>query len=205
MNKIKQLFKIKEAIFIFVGFVVIILSLYPFWIYGNFSSQGWYDEYLGHIPWSYNLAKLNDPNGFLYGYAGGVGGFQIKVSQYISAQEFFLNFSPLWISLLIYRVLSLFLTFLGFYIFSKFIIKNNSYSSLLLSLLPLYISIDIYTTSFAGIGWHYAAIIWFVIIALVKFKNNFYDITFITSFIIITTINTNFFFFFLVCFFFIFL
>jgi hypothetical protein len=194
MNKIKQLFKIKEAIFIFVGFVVIILSLYPFWIYGNFSSQGWYDEYLGHIPWSYNLAKLNDPNGFLYGYAGGVGGFQIKVSQYISGQEFFLNFSPLWISLLIYRVLYLFLTFLGFYIFSKFIIKNNSYSSLLLSLLPLYISIDIYTTSFAGIGWHYAAIIWFVIIALVKFKNNFYDITFITSFIIITTINTNFFF-----------
>ncbi len=191
INKAEKLPKIKEAIFIFVGFIIIVLSLYPYWIHGNLSSLGWYDEYYAIIPWHYNLAKLNDPSGFLYGYAGGVGGFQLTQTEYISGQEFFLNFSPLWIGLLIYRVLSLFLTFLGFYIFSKFIIKNNSYSSLLLSLFPLYISIEIYTTTFAGWGWHYAAIIWFVVITLVKFKNNFYDTILVTSFIIIAAINTK--------------
>jgi hypothetical protein len=191
INKAEKLPKTKEAIFIFVGFIIIVLSLYPYWIYGNFSSLGWYDEYYAIIPWYYNLAKLNDPSDFLYGYGGGAGGFQLTQTEYISGQEFFLNFSPLWIGLLIYRVLSLFLTFLGFYIFSKFIIKNNSYSSLLLSLFPLYISIEIYTTTFAGWGWHHAAIIWFVIITLVKFKNNFYDTILVTSFIIITVINTK--------------
>lgn len=191
INKAEKLPKIKEAIFIFVGFVIIVLSLYPFWMYGNYSSLGWYDEYYHIIPGYYNLAKLNDPSDFLYGYGGGAGGFQLILTEYISGQEFFLNFSPLWIGLLTYRILSLFLTFLGFYIFSKFIIKNNSYSSLLLSLFPLYISIEIYTTTFAGWGWHHAAIIWFVVITLVKFKNNFYDIILVTFFIIITVINTK--------------
>ena len=185
----------KEVIFIcfiiFLGFITIILSLYPYWIYGSFSALGWYDEYYQQIPWWYNQAKLNDPNGFLHGYAGGLGGLVGKGSQYILGQQLFVNFSPLWISLLFYRVLSLFLTFLGFYVFSKFIIKNNNYSSLFLSLFPIYISIEIYTTTFAGIGWHYAAIIWFAVIASVKFKNNFYDILFIIFFIFFTATNTS--------------
>ena len=173
----------KELIFIFftisLAFITIILSLYPYWIYGNFSAFGWYDEYYQQIPWWFNQAKLSNQNGFLYGYAGGLGGLVGKGSQYILGQQLFINFSPLWISLLFYRALSLFLTFLGFYIFSKFIIKNNNYSSLLLSLFPLYISIEIYTTTFAGVGWHYAAIIWFAVISSIKLKNYISDVIFV--------------------------
>lgn len=183
--------KISDFVFIFIGIIIVILSLYPYWIYGSFSALGWYDEFNQQIPWWYNQSKLNNPNGFLYGYAGGLGGLVGKGSQYISGQQIVVNFSPLWISLLIYRILSLFLTFLGFYIFSRFIIKISSFKSLLLSLIPLYVSIEIYSTTLAGVGWQYAGVIWFAVISIMKFKNNIYDVIFITFYIFLTSANAT--------------
>lgn len=185
---------ISSFVLITFGVVIVILSLYPYWIYGKFSSIGWYDEYFQHIPWWINKSKLNTSDGFLYGYAGGLGGLIGKPSQFISGTKIAVISQNIWMSLFLYKFLALILTFLGFYVFSKKIIKINSFQSFIISLFPLYASIEIYTTPLAGIGWHFSAIIWFAVITSIKFKNNKYSIASIVSYIFLTTTNTSIFF-----------
>ena len=106
--------------------IFLIYCLNPYWLFGESSSIGWYDEIDLVIPNYLLLSKQESlDNNFFPEIAGGS---QIINTFYLSKLNYFflyklLQIFPDYLSFLIYRFTSIILNFSGFYFLSKEVLK----------------------------------------------------------------------------------
>ena len=105
-------FKInKDLFYSLLAAVFIVVALYPFWFFGEYSSLGWYDEVDAQIPWNYLITNIDKNTTFVHQWASGVGRTIGYGSEEVSIYRIFLNMFPLWVSNVVIKFLSLFTFF----------------------------------------------------------------------------------------------
>ena len=142
--------------------ILVSISLYPFWIFGEFSAVGIYDEADSNIPIELSILNGVNQNHFIHNYFGGTIFKHILPSshEFFSYIQIFLKIFEPQTATLIIRAFGIWLLFIITQIsFFKYLNVKDKYSveylilSILAGLLSIYGQHENYLYSFGGMGW----------------------------------------------------
>jgi len=181
--------------------IFLIYCLNPYWLFGESSSIGWYDEIDLVIPNYLLLSKQESLNNNFFPEIS--GGSKILNTFYLSKLNYLflykiLQILPEYLSFLIYRSVSILLNFFGFYFLVKEVLKikqidfSKSYELIFLTgLLSIFCLPNEYGWSISGLNFIYSSLFWTAIFYLRYNKLIFYPIIIIIVSIIISIFGTN--------------
>lgn len=158
--------------------LILLLIIHPYWLYGESSAIGWYDEIDLQIFNFLILSEMSEKNiqdQFSYFLSGGTN---ILETMYLTKINYFfvlniVKFFPEYIAFSLYRFLSIFFFFIGFsfFLIKTELVKNNDYFTLIFfTLLSIFSMPYEYGWAFGGTGFIYASTIW--LLNLVLFTSN---------------------------------
>ena len=187
----------------FFSLILIIISFYPFWLFGDFSAVGIFDEADSNIPIELSIYSGINQNNFIHNYFGGTIFKQILPSgnAFFSYTQFFFHlFDPI-IGSAVIRVFGVWIMFLSiqliFYKKVKIDKKNHIFYiflSLVAGLVSVYGKPESYLYSF-GAGLAIAFSILYVVVVTSDFNNIFKWILLVIISVIISSSITIIFFF----------
>jgi len=166
----KNLFK-EHYLFLFVGILIIFVSLYPFWLFGEYSALGFYDEINSQIPAMYLNNQMQEGQTFMHQFVGGVGTNLQFGMEHFSFYRLLADIFPLWIANLIFKFLSLSSLFLGMYILIINILKANKFFAFSAALFSVFTSYLPYGWSLGGHGWDLSIAVWISLAIFAQFNN----------------------------------
>ena len=181
--------------------IFLIYCLNPYWLFGESSSIGWYDEVDLVIPNYLLLSKQESLNNNFYPEIA--GGSKIINTFYLSKLNYFflyelLQIFPDYLSFLIYRFTSILLNFSGFYFLSKEVLKikkiefSKYYELIFLTgLLSIFCLPIEYGWSISGLNFMYPSLLWASILYLRYNNLIFYPIILIIFSLAASTLGTN--------------
>jgi len=193
----KKLFFVKFIIiFLFVLWVV-----HPYWLYGNSSAIGWFDEVDLPIFNFLILSKLDTfSNIFVHELSGGSKIFD--TFYYSKLNYFFLTFLfkffPEFLAISIYRIFSSFAFIIGF--MTLFFITSENQKSLnyrnqfiifISSLLGIYSLPYEYGWTVSGQNFLYSSIIWFLNIIIIFNKKKYFFLILLFYALLITLLGVS--------------
>ena len=193
----KKLFFVKFIIiFLFVLWVV-----HPYWLYGNSSAIGWFDEVDLPIFNFLILSKLDTfSNIFVHELSGGSKIFD--TFYYSKLNYFFLTFLfkffPEFLAISIYRIFSSFAFIIGF--MTLFFITSENQKSLnyrnqfiifISSLLGIYSLPYEYGWTVSGQNFLYSSIIWFLNIIIIFNKKKYFFLILLLYALLITLLGVS--------------
>lgn len=149
---------IKESYYIFFGAVLCVIFLAPYWIFGNYSALGWYDETSGYIP--YTFLRNNISDSYSHSWAGGVDVSLILIKIKVALYDFFSRYFSVVFSNLLFRFLSLYSLFLGTFFFTKKIIEKSSLESFVIATFCTIVPYIPYGWTLGGHGFDFSVMIW---------------------------------------------
>jgi hypothetical protein len=143
LNTRKNLSRLnKDILYLVTGFVLIFLALFPFWLFGEFSALGWYDEYDAIIPWYLVKSNMQNSHGFLHGYAGGTGGdFGFEWgNEYYSLYRYLLTTISVWKANLIFRFFGFAFLLSGMYFLCTKLHQINRLSAFAIAMFAVFVN-----------------------------------------------------------------
>lgn len=186
LNNCKQYL---DSLYLFFGFSILFFMLYPYWLWGNLSALGWYDELHAFVPWCFSKSILfNNLDGFMHGYVGGNRSAFVCVSnnEKISLYRFLITHYDLWLAGLLFRLGGFFLLFTGVYTFIRKVIRHPSaFLAMSVSLTTILVDYIPYGWTLGGIGWDRGIIAWLCIVFFYQFNSplNRYSLAVVVSMI----------------------
>lgn len=144
-----------------VGSFAIAVVLFPYWMLGQYSAIGWYDEYDAIIPYSI-LAALNPLSKFDHTIAGGA---QIETLQFATNHMFSLfemlirAIGPQWAALL-YRFLGHLVLYLGAYQTMRHLFGTRQLPAIVGALIVVFGTVYPYGWVLGGYGWTIGVVTW---------------------------------------------
>lgn len=157
-------------------------ALYPYWLFGEYSALGWYDEVDGQIPWSHLISKVSDDTGFLHAPAGGAPYLTSIGTQEFSMPALLVESLGLWAGSFIFRLVGLLTLFGGLFFVLGRLYNLSSIEKSVLSLTVVFTSYITYGWTFGGHGWDLSIVIWLAGLVLFLEQRAGYGIIFIIVF-----------------------
>ena len=188
------------------GLIVIIFSFYPYYIFGELSPIGFFDEADSNIPIELSINKKINQNNFIHNYFGGTVFKYILPNNnvFISYIQIFLKlFDPFFATLLV-RIIGVWFFFTLFLVIfyeiieRKFINYNFKYNNFLAFLGGMSVIFGIHVTylySFGGLGWSIIFSIFYIYFLCKKINQYLKLIVLILVSLIISSSISIFFFF----------
>ena len=194
---------IENSIF---GFILILFSFYPYYIFKEYSPVGFFDEADLNIPVELSINNKINQNNFIHNYFGGTVFKYIwsNSNLFISYIQIFLKLFDPFISSLLIRILGVWIFFVLFLIIfyerikkkiTSFNFKYYSVTAFLGAMISLFGMHVSYLYSFGGLGWSILFSIIYIYL-LCKKLNKYLKLIILTlvSFIISGSISIFFFF-----------
>lgn len=153
----------KKNIYILIAiFIISVILIFPYWVFGSYSMVGWYDEYNAVIPWYLNILNYNDYQ-FLHGYAGGASSKQayLEGNEEISLIRFLFEYFDFWIGNTLFRVAGYTLGIYSLYYLIRESTKLSQIQALNLSSAGFIINFIPYGWMLASMGYGFFGIIIF--------------------------------------------
>lgn len=184
----------KEFFYFFFGLIFALLLLFPYWLFGEFSSLGWFDEFNAIIPWYFTKSIINkNAEGFFHGYVGGNGSAFVSVlgNEKISLYRLLIQYFDIWVAGILIRAGGFILFFSGMYIFIRKVFQHSTpFYALSTSLFSVFVNYVPYGWTIGGLGWIFGIISWYCIIFFVDFKNIYIPYVLALLFSMIASITT---------------
>lgn len=155
----------RDIAFLALAAAVIVLALYPYWLFGSDSMLGWYDEFNGTIPWYFALDHLKQSGGFMHGYAGGVSAAQgyLVGTELVSMYRILLRVADLWIATLTFRLLGMLVSVAGLYFAARELFGAPRLLALSAGLCGILVNFVPYGWMAAAAGWCPGLAAWMLI------------------------------------------
>ncbi len=160
-----------DVLYVAIASVLILIALYPFWLFGEYSSLGWYDEVDGQIPWYFNYLALDITDGFYHNWAGGAGSAFGYGTESISFYRFLSDTFPVWIANLITRFFNLFFGFFGTYLLLRNFFGSPKLLAFSSGIFVLFASYILYGWTLGGMGWDMTVTVWLALAFFGRFAN----------------------------------
>lgn len=153
------------------GAFVIFLSLYPFWIFADYSALGFYDEVDGQIPWNFLLHQLVSGTSYVHAWAGGVPTNLGLGGEEISFYRLLTSFMDVWVANLLFKFLGLFAFFAGLYSLLRVLTPISGGGAFALGLFAVFTSYISYGWAIGGHGWDLAVVVWLSLIVVAGIRS----------------------------------
>ena len=143
-----------------VGIWVIVVSLFPYWLFGRYSAIGWYDEYDAIIP-GHIFAALHNGT-FLHGYAGGSAADALFFTgpHALSLYEAMICALGPQIASLCFRILGMFVLFFGSYLTARTLFDLRKRGAIVTGLAAVFSTAYPYAWTLGGYAWDIGVIAW---------------------------------------------
>ena len=188
-----------------LGLVIIIFSFYPYYIFGEFSPIGFFDEADSNIPIELSINKKINQNSFIHNFFGGSVFKYLQTSgrEFIDFIQIFLKLFDPFIASLLIRIIGVWFFFILFLIIfyerieRKFINYNFKFNNFLAFIGGMSCIFGIHVTylySFGGLGWAIIFSIFYIYFLCKKINKYLKLIVLIFSSLIISSSISIFFF-----------
>ena len=161
--------------FLILASFICFVALYPYWLFGELSCLGWYDEYDAAFPWYFAKSTLQDPNGFLHGYAGGTGGGVgiLHGNEKLSFYRLLVRYLDLWVAQFLIRFLGMAFLFSGVYAFLRKITSAHPFHAFAGGLFSVLASDIPYGWTLGGLVWSLGGSAWLCVVCFAHFRTLF--------------------------------
>lgn len=152
-----------------LGMVIILASLYPYWLFGPASAIGWYDEYDGIIQFYLTAAAAPSLATFAHGYAGGsgIGDVFPDIGNAVYDLYFLLirSIGPELASF-VYRLLGSLILYLGIFVSAQTLVKASFAAAVTAGLVAVFCTVYPYGWVLGGYGWDLSLMVWLPVLFL---------------------------------------
>ena len=152
-----------------LGMLVILASLYPYWVFGPASAIGWYDEYDGIIQFYLAAAAAPSLSTFVHGYAGGSGIGDVFPDLANGVYDLYLlliRFIGPELGSFIYRVLGSLLLYMGIFVSARSLLKASFAASVIAGLVAVFGTVYPYAWVLGGYAWNLGLMVWLPVLFL---------------------------------------
>lgn len=156
--------------------LIVLAAVYPYWIFGQYSMIGWYDEMSGTVPWYIALKNDGYQSSFLFGYSGGAGTAQayLEGTELFSLYSLLLKYFDFWIANLTYRLIGFAFSIIGVYLFLKRAYQTSPLLALAGALSAIFVNFIPYGWMAASVGWSIGVTAWISILIIESKSINVY-------------------------------
>ena len=159
----------KDLLWIILGLFIVLLSIFPYWIFGRHSAIGWYDELDYYVPLYFSRYVLGYFEPFAHNYAGGYApGQSLMGNELFSLYGFLLKNFDLWLANFLLRLLGLFFSFASTYLTLRHLFGRSGFLTFAITSFCLFSTIIPFGWSLDGMGFDFGV---FSLLILACFAN----------------------------------